>query len=67
MSALWKDEFIKKYVYRFCFLGTSMSTDIPQIVDGTITVMSKDVKMRMISSRIPPKSSSYSQKDVFDK
>ena len=59
MSALWKGQFIKKYVYRFCFLDTSMSTDIPQVVGGTITVMCEDVKMRMISSRIPPKSFSY--------
>ena len=44
-----------------------MSTDIAQVVDGTITVISEDVKMRMISNRIPPKSFSYPQKDFFDK
>ena len=44
-----------------------MSTDITQVVDGTITVISEDVKMRMISNRIPPKSFSYPQKDFFDK
>ena len=44
-----------------------MSTDIAQAVDGTITVISEDVKMRRISNRIPPKSFSYTQKDFFDK
>ena len=43
----------------FVFLDTSMPTGIPQVVDGTVTVMSKDVKMRMMSSRIPSKSFSY--------
>ena len=67
MSALSKDEFIKTYVYLFCYLDPSMSTDITQVVDGTITVISEDVKMRMISNRIPPKSFSYPQKDFFGK
>ena len=44
-----------------------MSTDIVQVVDGTIAVISEDVKMRKISNHIPPKSFSYSQKDFFDK
>ena len=44
-----------------------MSTDIPQAVDETITVISEDVKVRMMSNRIPPKSFSYPQKDFFDK
>ena len=44
-----------------------MSTDMAQVVDGTITVISEDVKMGMISNHIPPKSFSYPQKDFFDK
>ena len=44
-----------------------MPNDIAQVVDGTITVISEDVKMRMISNPIPPKSFSYPQKDFFDK
>ena len=44
-----------------------MSTDIAQVVDGTITVISEDVNMRMISNPIPPKSFSYPPKDFFDK
>ena len=44
-----------------------MSTDNAQVVDGTITVISEDVQMRMISNRIPPKSFSYPQMDFFDK
>ena len=44
-----------------------MSTDIAQVVDGTITVVSEDVNMRMISNPIPPKSFSYPPKDFFDK
>ena len=44
-----------------------MSSDIAQVVDGVITVIIKDVKMRMISNRIPPKSFSYPPKYFFDK
>ena len=44
-----------------------MSTDTAQVVDGTISVISEDVKIEMISYRIPPKSLSYSQKDFFNK
>ena len=67
MNALRKDKFIKKYVYLFCYLDLSMPTDFVQAVDGTIRVISEDVKMRMISNRIPPKSFSYPQNDSFDK
>ena len=52
MSALWKDEFIKKYVYLFCYLDPSMSTDIAQVVDGTIAVISEDVKMRNVKMKM---------------
>ena len=39
-----------------------MPNDIAQVVDGTITVISEDVKMRMISNPIRPKSFSYPKK-----
>ena len=52
MSALWKDEFIKKYVYLFCYLDPSMSTNIAQVVDGTIAVISEDVKMRNVKMKM---------------
>ena len=52
MSALWKDEFIKKYVYLSCYLDPSMSTDIAQVVDGTIAVISEDVKMRNVKMKM---------------
>ena len=42
-----------------------MSTDTAQVVDGTITVISEDVKMEMIFYRIPPKSFSYPLKRFF--
>ena len=58
---------LKKYFYLFCYVDPLMSTDIAQVVDGTITVISEDVKMRMISNRIPPKSFSYPPKDFFKK
>ena len=67
MSALRKDKFIKKYVYLFCCLDLSMSTDFAQVVDATIRVISEDVKMRMITNRTPSKSSSYPQNDFFDR
>ena len=54
-----KNNSLKNMSTGFVFLDTSMPTGIPQVVDGTVTVMSKDVKMRMISSRIPSKSFSY--------
>ena len=66
MSALWKDEFIKKYVY-FCYLDPSVSTDITQVVDETTAVISKDVKMRMTSNLVQPKSLSYPKNDFLDK
>ena len=66
MNALRKDEFIKKFVY-FCYLDQSVPTDITQVVDGTTVVISKDVKMRMISNRIQPKSLSYPKNDFLDK
>ena len=63
MSALWKNEFIKKYVYLYPYLDTPMSADIAQAVEGTITVISEDIKMRRICNRIPNKSFSYPLKD----
>ena len=42
-----------------------MPTDIAQDVDRTITVISEDVKMGMISNRISPKSFSISPKRLF--
>ena len=44
-----------------------MSTDITQVVDGTTAVISKDVKMRMTSNLIQPKSLSYPKNDFLDK
>lgn len=44
-----------------------MSTDIAQAVEGTITVISEDIKMRRICNRIPNKSFSSPPKDFFDK
>ena len=66
MSALRKDEFIKEFVY-FCCLDQSVSTNITEVVDGTTAVISKDVKMRVISNRIQPKSLSYPKNDFLDK
>ena len=52
-----------KYVYLFCYSEPPMSSDIAQVADGTITVISEDFKLRIISIRIPPKSFLYPPKD----
>ena len=44
-----------------------MSTDIAQLVCRTMTVISEDVKMRIVFNRILPKSFLFPQKDLFEK
>ena len=51
----------------FVIQNLELSTDFVQVVDGIIRIISEDVKMRVISNRIPPKSFSYPKKDSFDK